>query len=276
MILAIDKKYCIGDLVQLMPRTDTFHFIVNTDEILLLKIEDKVLVNKYANHPSRNLFPYHEKEQYDKNHFTELFEYNRIYLNFRGSAKGFSVHHEYLFKGNERALYSNQPLLIDDDNMAIDSIELSRQEIEELFDSSHYDSIYVINRNGSISFARNDKDKICIGENFIPNDDEIKNFKFYDSFSFINYSDILLTVKYGKFYLKWFRIDFIEKDKFRLTTSPIAVVEPTVDDVLDYVEEEYFIDYTPEPGQQFKVFSEVHTEEKSLKKTLRRLFKKNS
>ena len=58
MIKAIDKKYCIGDLVQLMPYTDSCHLIVNADEIILLKVGDKVLVNKYANHPSRNLYCY--------------------------------------------------------------------------------------------------------------------------------------------------------------------------------------------------------------------------
>ena len=173
MIKAIDKKYCIGDLVQLMPYTDSCHLIVNADEIILLKVGDKVLVNKYANHPSRNLFPYHEKEQNDKNHFTELFEYNKTYLNFRGSVGGFSFHQDYFFKGSERALYLDQSLPVDDRNAVKDSIELSRQEIEELFDSSNYDSMYVIDRNGRISFARNDKDKICIGKKVIPSDDEI-------------------------------------------------------------------------------------------------------
>lgn len=62
MIQAIDKKYCIGDLVQLMPYTDSCHLIVNANEIILLKVGSKILVNKYANHPSRNLFPYHEKK----------------------------------------------------------------------------------------------------------------------------------------------------------------------------------------------------------------------
>lgn len=341
MVQAIDKKYCIGDLVQLMPYTDTCHFIVSTDEIILLKIGDKVLVNKYENHPSRNLFPYHEKEQIDRNHFTELFEYNKTYLNFRGSVGGFSFHQDYFFKGSERALHLNQSLLVDDRNVVKDSIELSRQEIEELFDSSNYDSMYIIDRNGRISFARNDKDKICIGKKVIPSDDEIvemelrsrkgdyniarainpendttenyqkantqktideiRDFKVYGPLLFASYSDMLLTIKDGKFYLKWFRIDFIEKDRFRLTTSPIAIDEPTIDDVLSY-SKKYDIDYTREPYKPPKSCSEDHTEEnqamavkstlnlinsqeqpddepitkeKGLKKSLRRLLKAN-
>ena len=300
MIKAINKKYCIGDLVQLMPDTDSCHLIVNADEIILLKVGDKVLVNKYANHPSRNLFPYHEKEQNDRDHFTELFEYNKTYLNFRGSVGGFSFHQDYFFKGSERALYLDQSLPVDDMNAVKDSIELSRQEIEELFDSSNYDSMYVIDRNGRISFARNDKDKICIGKKVIPSDDEIvemelrnrkgdyniarainpendttenyqkantpktideiRDFKVYGPLFFANYSDMLLTVKDGKFDLKWFRIDFIEKDRFRLTTSPIAIIEPTIDDVITYSSNRD-IEYTPEPTQPIKSFAEVHTDE---------------
>lgn len=327
MIQAIDKKYCIGDLVQLMPYTDTCHFIVSTDEIILLKIGDKVLVNKYSNHPSRNLFPYHEKEQIDRNYFTELFEYNKTYLNFRGSVGGFSFHQDYFFKGSERALYLEQSLPVDDRNTVKDSIELSRQEIEELFDSSNYDSMYVIDKNGRISFSRNDKDKICIGKKVIPSDDEIvemelrsrkgdyniarainpendttenyqkattpktideiRNFKVYGPFLFANYSDMLLTVKDGKFNLKWFRIDFIEKDKFRLTTSPIEIVEPTIDDVFSY-SGRYDIDYTPEPLElgwqlidasiehQKTVAQKIVPEEKGLKKSLRRLLNKKN
>ena len=42
MIKAIDKKYCIGDLVQLMPYTDSCHLIVNADEIILLKVGDNL------------------------------------------------------------------------------------------------------------------------------------------------------------------------------------------------------------------------------------------
>ena len=64
---------------------------------------------------------------------------------------------------------------------------------------------------------------------------------------------MLLTVKNGKFDLKWFRIDFISKDKFKLTTSPIAVIEPTIDDVITY-SSNYDIEYTPKPTKTIKKF----------------------
>lgn len=298
MIQAIDKKYCIENLVQLMPPRGSSQLIVCADEIILLKVGDKVLVNKYTNHPSRSLFPNNEKEMPYSNHFTELFEYNKTYLNFMGSG-GFSFHKYYFFKGSERALWVNESLSVDERNAKENSVELNRQEIEELFNSRNYDSMYVMNSNGFISFARSKKDKIHIGKNIIPSDNEIvkrelnkrkmyysigkainflandnketakspiipktineiKNFKIIGPVLFANYSDMLLTIKDGKFDLKWFRIDFIEKDKFRLTSSPIKIVEPTVDDVLHY-SNKYEIESTPEPSKPIPSFKQVHT-----------------
>ena len=132
--------------------------------------------------------------------------------------------------------------------------------------------------------------------------DDIRDFMIYGPFLFENYCDILLTVKDRKFDLKWFKIDFIEKDRFRLTTSLITIIEPTIDDVLSY-SEKYDIYYTLEPSQATKLFNEVHTEEnqampvnstlnlvdsqekpedksiteeKGLKKSLRKLFKRKN
>lgn len=300
MIQAIDKKYCIGNLVQLMPYTDTCHLIVSADEIILLKVGDKVLVNKYVNHPSRNLFPYHEKEKNDWQHFTELFEYNKTYLTFRGSIGGFRFHKYYFFKGRDRALWLEEPLPVDERCAMENSVELDRHEIEKIFNSDNYDSMYVIDINGRISFARNDKDKIHIGKNVIPSDneivkmelksrkgdysiakainpdndttenyqkantpktiEEIKDFKVYGPAHFAKYSHMLLTVKGGKFNLKWFRIDFIEKGKFRLISSPISIVEPTIDDVIQF-SSNYEIENTPEPSKPIPSFEQVHIPE---------------
>lgn len=296
MIKAIDKKYCVGDLVQLMPATHVCHLIVSADEIILLKVGDDVLVNKYANHPSRESFPYHEEERHDWAHFTELFEYNKMYLNF----KGCNFRKYYFFKGSERALYLDEHLPVDEGYGEKKSLELDRQGIEELFDGSNYDAMYIIDRNGKILFARNDKDNVRFGENVIPSDDEIvemelrkrkgdynlaralnsendtkdnyrkaeepksideiKNLKLYGPALFSKYAHLLLTVKDGKFDLKWFRIDFLLKDKFRLTTSPIVIVEPTIDDVLEF-SQEYEIRNTPEPVVSIPSFESVHTPE---------------
>lgn len=298
MIQAIDKKYCIGNLVQLMPYTDACHLIVSADEIILLKVGNKVLVNKYVHHPSRNLFPYHEKEKNDWGHFTELFEYNKTYLNFRGSVSVFNFYKDYFFKGNDRALWLEESLPVDERYADENSVEIDRQEIEEIFNSNNYDSMYIIDRNGRMLFARNDKEKIHIGKNVIPSDkeiiemelrerkvdykiasvlthandttenfqkantpktiDEIRDFKVYGPALFAKYSHMLLTIKDGKFDLKWFRIDFVEKNRFRLTSGPINIVEPTIDDVIQFSSKNE-IESTLEPSKLIPSFEQVHT-----------------
>lgn len=300
MIKAIAKKYCVDNLVQLMPHTDICHLIVSTDEIILLKTGNGVLINKYSNHPSRHLFPFSDKEQSDGQHFTELFEFNKVYLDFRGSIGGFRFDKNYFFKDSERALLLEETLPVDERRTTVTSVELSRTEIEEIFDSSNYDAMYVIDRNGRILFVKNENDDICVGKPIIPSDDEIvemelcdrkghyniarainpeldthenyekantrktideiENFKIHGPALFGKYSDMLLTVKDGKFDLKWFRVDLISKDKFKLTTSPIAVVEPTIDDVIDYASN-HNIEYTPEPIGAINSFSDVDIDE---------------
>lgn len=282
MIKAIDKKYCVDNLVQLMPYTDTCHLIVSADEIILLKIGNDILINKYSNHPSRHLFPFSEKEQNDWRHFTELFEYNKLYLNF----SNYRFIKNYFFKGSERALFLEESLPVDERTETIDSIELNRSEIEKIFNSNNYDSMYIFDINGRILFVKNDKDKICMGDSIIPSDEEIiemelldrkgnyniacvlnsandnnenyekankkkkieeiENFKICGPALFREYSHMLLTVKDGKFDLKWFEIDFVSKDKFKLTTSPVEIIEPTVDDVLTY-SDNCNIEYIAEP-----------------------------
>lgn len=49
-----------------------------------------------------------------------------------------------------------------------------------------------------------------------------------------NYTHFLVTSLNGKFEMKWFKLDFVSKNKFRLTTSNIPVIEPTIDDVIAY------------------------------------------
>ena len=60
----------------------------------------------------------------------------------------------YFFKGTNRALFLKEGLEVDD-RKKNDSIEyLTRDEIEKIFDSKNYDSMYVINENGSVLFLK--------------------------------------------------------------------------------------------------------------------------
>lgn len=307
MIKAIDKQYCKNNLVQLMNTSNFCNLIVSDDEIILLKTGDTVLINKYVNHPNRNLFPFHENIKND-GYFNELFEYNKIYLNFIGKVGGYGFQKMYFFKGTNRALFLDEALQVDERVDEENVRELNREEIEKIFNSKNYDSMYILDRNGTIIYASNKKDGYVIKKNIIPSDkeiikmeledrifkyniarsinhgidtqenyeqshkskmiDEIKDINIYGPIGIKKYSDMLLTSKNGKFKLQWFKLDFIEKDKFKLTTSEIPIIEPTVDDVIKY-SNNHEIEYTEEPSiaESEPDFEEILN--KSLKKILK-------
>lgn len=277
MIKAVLEKYCKDNLVQLMPYTDHCQLIISADEILFLKIGNRILVNKYENHPSRYLFPYSDNIKYTEGfetRYNQLFEYHKIYLNFRGSVSGYRFDKSYFFKGTNRALYFSEVLEVDD-RKTKDNVEyLTRNEVEKVFDCMQYDSMYVIDRNGTILFAKSRKDGSLITKKIIPSDKEIiemeqqkrksdlslakifnesivtaekikevntkqaieniHEFQLYGPILFRNYSHFLVTSLNGKFEMKWFKLDFVSNNKFRLTTSNIQVMEPTVNDVIAY------------------------------------------
>ena len=117
MIKAIDKKYCIDNFVQLMPHTDDCQLIMSTDEIIFLKVDNNILINKYKNHPKRYLFPYSDFEKHNtesSTNYNQLFEYNKMYLNYCGSISNFNFSKNYFFKGTNRALFYKETLDYDE------------------------------------------------------------------------------------------------------------------------------------------------------------------
>lgn len=292
MLKVVDKKYCKGDLVQLMPCSDSSQLIISADEIILLKMGDIVFINKYEKHPKRDLFPYSDRTTHHigfSRNYNELFEYNKLYLNFRGSVSGFNLHKYFFFKGTNRALWLNEGLNVDERDLKSHSVELTREELKEKFDSDKYDAMYVLDKNGWILFAGNKKDGKVINKKIIPNDREIeemdlkrrsgmhnnccllnrnidtkenyerthtkrsireiKNLRIYGSALFGKFANLLITVEDGKFDVNWFRIDLVEQNRFKLTTSKINLAEPTVDDVIKYVDGKE-IEQTPEPDEE--------------------------
>ena len=131
MIKSINEKYCKNNLIQLMPYSAQNQLITSTDEIMFLKLVDKILINKYENHTNRNLFPYSDKIKYSEN-YTQLFEYNKQYLNYRGSFYGINIEQHYFFKGNNRALYFSDDLDLDDREVEFNEQIMDRKSIENI------------------------------------------------------------------------------------------------------------------------------------------------
>lgn len=314
MIKAIAKKYCKENLVQLMDLSDSCNFIVSADEIILLKNKGKIIINKYENHPKRFEFPYSEKTTTGR-YYNELFEYNKPYLNFKANFGGYHFDMDYFFEDNDRAIYYNNPLPLDHSVAEEKVVELSRTEIEAAFNKDAYDSMYVLDVNGSIIFANNQKDGLIVNRNIIPSDeeivdldledrisqqemtkiakqiihiddysydkeleeyptleprpiDEIKDLKLYNSAMSDRCSHLLLTSKDGKFKLKWFKIVFVEKDKFKMTYCSVPIVLPTIDDIIFYSNNNN-IEFTRDPASPYSVNSsddkkETEEEEETL------------
>lgn len=174
---------------------------------------------------------------------------------------------------------------------------MNRKSVESIFNSDNYDSMYFVDRNGNIKFAKSKKDGIIIDRKIIPNNKEIvklerderlsnhriacainekvnteenkrmaskynsieniHDFKIYGPFLTASYSDILITSKDGVISAMWFKLDFIEKDVFKLTTSSIPVIEPTIDDVINYCSKHTITNIAePEEDEESK-FGEV-------------------
>ena len=99
--------------------------------------------------------------------------------------------------------------------------------------------------------------------------DEIKNLKLYGGF-LRNFVHMLLTVKNGKFNLMYFKIEFVEKNWFRLTTCSIPAIEPTVDDIINITREE---DERSRKLEEEKRREQQELEKQNTKKKKRNWFK---
>lgn len=286
MIRAVDRKYCNNDCVQIMTDRGICNLVIDDNEILYLRNGNKVLVDKFSSeHADKKLFPVvGENSGYDS--FYQLYDYNKLYLSFRGGVGGYTFHKLYFFKGTERALFVSDSLKLDDASKIEEKVVLNREVIEKVFNSDNYDSMYVMNRNGFIHFAKDSKHGILIDKKLIPSDEELEeldleerigdytiarslnpavashaayekahtkrsieeidDLKLFGGAVLDNYSDLLLTIKDGIISLRWFRLYCIGKDKFKFIYSDVPVIVPTVDDVLNY-HKDNDIRYTLDP-----------------------------
>ncbi len=291
MIYATDKKNCKNGLVQYMPKTDENQLILGKDGIILWKIGDVVAINKYRDHESRADSPFHEMERVDEQHFTELFKFNETYLNFSGSKDGFLMLKNHFFKSDDGALILEEVVPLEKESHTEIASILSRAEIESMFDANKYDAMFVLNNYGMVTFAGSKNDRLRVGRDIIPSDDaireldlknrlwnyeigrvlegeqgkkprtgkigSIREMPLYGPSYKRNFSHLLLTMKDGSFDLMWFKIDFVWKDRFRLTASPVFFKEPTVDDVINYCKssevEPVFEPHTVNDGRKKKI-----------------------
>lgn len=245
--------------------------IMDAEEIILLKHINKVLINKFINHPMhyQNSLDVEEVvgEGLDR-YYNELLSYNKLYLSYR-NGNGVQFFQSYFGKDGNSSYEMHKTLPIFHEEPTTTCI-MSREEVEKYFNPLEYDGMYIMDINGIISYAYNKKDGIVINSDIIPSDEkiiiadkekrkfdnkercilkvnydnwnqtfepksikDIKNIKIWGG-ALNGYTDFLVTVKDGKFDVKWFRLKFLEQDKFQLDISPIYVSEPNQEDILEH------------------------------------------
>lgn len=278
MYKIIDSNHCDNKYISAKLDDSVAHFIVGIDEIVYLNKKDLPLImddNNSQNYLSFSETENHSSSkkslifEYNKPYIDFIvsihgYGASQKYF-FKGTNRALYLNEPLTI--DERYAFENREIEI-----------LNREEIEERFNKDNYDAMYIVDTYGKVLFANNKVNGLVVGDKIIPSDDEIvkwdldnriadfnimrlitnsarneerfkiahtprtideiQNFKLYGGSILRTYSHMLLTVKNGKFSLKWFRIDFEEKDKFKLTTSPISVNEPTVDDIINYTRED--------------------------------------
>ena len=239
MIKSINEKYCQENLVQLMTYPSPTQLIVNSEEIILLKIGDRVVINKYSNHPKRECFPFHEQERNMNGNFNELYKYQELYLNFRGYESHSDFQTYCFYPGTKKALMFNETLRTNS-HKNLQAATLPREEIEKLFASSQYDSMYMFNSKGEIIFAKNPIDGNVLSREVLPSTEEINELVKPEppkkmSARWLDLpTNIILTSTEGTLKLTRFKVAILKGNRYRLVTEEIPLIIPSVSEILEY------------------------------------------
>jgi len=309
MYKVIGSNYCDDKFVMDTAGDFSNHFIVSPDGIIYLKIGDKELIRDDNNSENNFRFEvsgvyrrdvpiiYEYNKQYLE--FVEDHIGMGAIQNYYFKGTNRALHVEDYLHIDERYTYSGN-----------DSYEVSRNKIEDIFNKDNYDAMYVMLEGKlKYAYTKKDGlilNDLVNGDNIIPTDeeiikleledrlgdynilkvmgharkienkdrepktiDEIKNFKLYGDF-LRNFVHMLLTVKNGKFNLRYFRIEFVEKGWFKLTTCQIPVIEPTVDDIINITRKE---DERARKLEEEKRREQQELEKQNTKKKKRNWFK---
>ena len=166
----------------------------------------------------------------------------------------------YIIDKNNNILYAYNKI----NGLLIDkTIIPNEQQIKELELQDRINTYQTVRQMYYASF--HDKPFPKIKPTNLKSIDEIKNYKIYGGLLYSFYSHILLTTKNGKFNLQWFRIELVEKDKFKLTTTNIPINDFTVDTVLNYYKQELVDDKKKDTPLEHKGKNKSKTKRKWFK-----------
>lgn len=244
-------------------------FLKSKGEVLINKYIDNPDKSNFTFQQIKYSRPFYI--EWNSERYNEIFNYNKPYLMFEISNDGYRFGEYYFLKDGDGAFFIKESLPSEVETIELD---FNRKELEQFFDCNNYDAMYIINREGHIKFASNKKDGEVISGNIIPNEDEIvdleydnsirketlynmfrvvensdnkqikpkkiddiTNFPIYSKGMFHGYYNLLITINDGKFNVNWMGLDFVEKDKYRLTLGNVPIIEPYIEYIDEYKQE---------------------------------------
>lgn len=273
MLKIIEKENCHGKYVNYETKLEIFNLVISPKGLLFLKVGDKILCDVYENDLDEI-----------KTSFKEKYRYNQMYLNITANTTGYSLKKEYFFKGKEKSLLLSETINETERETTENEYILSREELEQLLAKENYNSMFLFHRNGPCIYAYDKQNNLEFGK-LIPSDydiikkdlsarrskfniakalrpalgtheeyekshserniDEITNLPIYAPSMMGKYSHFLLTTFNNQVQLIWFKLELIQKDKFRVTTSPINVIECDLENTLTDATK-YILEFMPD------------------------------
>lgn len=238
MIKTIEKENCLDNMTKYKNKYDYCNLIIGSEGVIFFKIGDNIIVDNMDNDVT-------------KKEFEGLYQYNKMYLSYNASNIGSNFQKYYFLKGNEKSLCVSETIFVDEQTAEEQETILTRNEIEQLLDKSSFNSIFLMKRNGQCEYAYDRNTGLEFGDSLIPASDNTLYKEIYTPGKFGKYSHFLLTSFNNQFYLMWFRLEEVEKDKFKMVTGPIEVLDLNLEDVLTDATK-YIKDFEPDENLYMK------------------------
>ncbi len=258
-IFKIPDNYLEDDFIKLpLAMGVVSNLLISPNEIIYLNIGKKILINKSS--PYMDI----ESHKYDIEGYRYVdFKYNENYLFIQNNPDGQRAVHFYFTKEQDKTLcFINSIYSYDIENGELKNQIFNRQEIESIFDSKKYDSMYITDVNGKMIFARNKQDKEVISKKLIPSDEEIidmeyenkqfthdvvnllfrsigektndkkvtkkkiedvKNVPIYTPSTIMLFAHLLIISQNNEFKVYEFSLEFLSKDTFKLMSREIII-----------------------------------------------------
>ena len=240
MLKFINPKYCEESNIKLTLASPEAHLLITGNDLIFLKNKSEILFDQ-------NVLKCNNK------FFTHCFAYDKSYLNFEVSDGVCRFENIYFTRIDDQIVCLDESLLTKQQEKNLIEKELNRDEIENILNPDNYDSIYLIDRESRILYAKN-KDKVYICKQIVPDDtkllklwqgehnkkyklmkkvlgnyinniENVKNISIYDKGLFHGFNTLLITTKDGKTDINWLGLDFLFKDRFKLTLCSVPITK---------------------------------------------------